>query len=218
MLLDDRREYEGDIFVAAEVVVSEVLQFMVRKASGLLCMAMPRTYLEGKGIPRFSEVVEALFRAKELESSQRATVVQTLSPSLRLFLESMEELGRAGTPFHVPIDFRGCEGGISVWERHKTIRTLLDPASSIADFEVPGHLFTLGSHPEGLRGRIGHTETAVELCTLAGLKPAGLLCELIGDEGEMRRGEDLEAFASEHSLEIVPLSAIIEVARQPVVR
>lgn len=204
VLLDDRREYEGDIFVSAEVVVPEVLQFMVRKASGLLCMAMPRPLLEAKGIPRFSAILEA---AEHVEDR-----------SIRRLLESLARFGKTDTPFHIPVDFRGCEGGISIWERHKTIQTLLDPLSFIDDFEVPGHLFTLGAHPDGLRGRIGHTETAVELCKLTGLVPAALLCELVGDEGEMCRGEDLEAFASQHSLEIVPVSAIVEAATQPITR
>ena len=202
ILLDDRREYEGDLFIPAEVVVPEVLQFMVRKGSGLLCMAMPRTYLEDKGIPRLSE----LFTHLDLTSPE--AVIQKFWKSI--------STRPADTPFHVPVDFRGCAGGISVLERYKTIKTLLDGATTIDDFEVPGHLFTLGSHAEGLRGRVGHTETTVELCVMAGLKPAGLLCELVSDEGEMRRGEDLDAFARNHDLDIVPVSAVVEAAlRQP---
>lgn len=202
ILLDDRREFEGDIFIPAEVVVPEVLQLMVRLASGLLCIAMPRQDLEDKGIPRLSNVFESTIALKD-------------SPVARM-INSLAQRGFTDTPFHIPIDFRGCEGGISVVERHKTIQLLLDPDSSIDDFEVPGHLFTLGSHPEGLRGRVGHTETTVDLCRMAGLKPAGLLCELIGDEGEMRRGDDLDAFARKHQLDIVPISAVVEAALNPV--
>lgn len=202
ILLDDRREFEGDIFIPAEVVVPEVLQFMVRKGSGLLCIAMPRQDLEDKGIPRLSSVLEA-------------TAAVEGDPVWRM-LQSLTARGFTDTPFHIPVDFRGCEGGISVVERHKTIQLLLNPDSSIDHFEVPGHLFTLGSHPEGLRGRIGHTETTVELCRMAGLKPAGLLCELVGDEGEMRRGDDLDAFAQKYQLDIVPISAVVEAALNPV--
>ena len=181
--------------MAAEVVVPEILQFMIRKGSGLLCIAMPRDVLEAKGIPRLTSIFDSM--------------MPTIGDPVARMQGSLARRGNAGTPFHVPIDLRGQLSGISIVDRTATIQALISENSSIDDFEVPGHLFTLGSHPEGLRGRIGHTETAVELCKLAGLKPAGLLCELVGDEGEMRRGEDLEAFASAHSLEIFPVTEVV---------
>lgn len=200
IILDDRREFEGDIFCAAEVVTPEVLQFMIRKASGLLCMSMPRTELERMGIPRLSDLFEYL-------DIDRYEVYHPDGPVAR-FYRSLASRDTANTPFHVPVDFRGQASGISVLDRYATIKALLSGDFSIDDFDVPGHLFTLGAHPDGLEGRKGHTESVVDLCKIAGLKPAGLLCEVVGDEGEMLRGDELESFARINDLEILPLSRI----------
>ncbi len=208
VILDDRRELEGDIFCAAEVATAEVLQLMVRKASGLLCMAMPRTQLEGMGIPRLSEMITKMYLlADQVEDRHMLSKAET-----RFLLSIYTRMG--DTPFHFPVDVRGQPSGISVVERLETIQALLSPHASIDDFDVPGHLFTLGAHPDGLRGRGGHTEAAVDLAVAAGLKPAGLLCEVVGDEGEMLRGDELEAFARAHEIEVLPISRIPEIQRE----
>lgn len=202
VILDDKRELEGDLFCAAEVATAEVLQFMVRKASGLLCMALPRPRLEAMGIPRLSEMLSKMYLlADQVEDRHILSDVET-----RFLISIYTRMG--DTPFHFPVDVKGQPSGISVVDRLETIQALLSPQASIDHFDVPGHLFTLGAHPNGLKGRGGHTEAAVDLAVAAGLQPAGLLCEVVGDEGEMLRGDELEAFARAHEIEVLPLSEI----------
>lgn len=194
VILDDLREYEGDLFCAAQVVTIEALEFMVRKGSGLLCLALPRERLEDIGIPRFSDLLRA---------APAATVA-----GLDMFRTSWFFQGAPDTPFHLPVDRRGLASGISLSDRYATIKALIAPTAHISQFEVPGHLITLGAHPRGLLGRRGHTEAAVELAQAAGVGPGGLLCEILGDAGEMLKGEDLEAFASQNGLPMIRISQL----------
>jgi 3,4-dihydroxy-2-butanone 4-phosphate synthase len=215
ILLDDRKEAEGDLFCPAAVVRPEVLQFMVRRASGLLCLALPRGRLEEIGIPRLSEGIEILANILFLQGQTHAHLSNRpdlANPQLVLwtrFVWSLTSQGHtADTPFHFPVDLASQHSGISVAERWETIQALLRPDATIDCFTVPGHLATLGAHPQGLAGRWGHTEASVDLCRALGLAPAGLLCEIVGDDGHMLRGEDLEAFARETRIDLLPLSAI----------
>ena len=188
ILLDDRKEAEGDLFCAASVATPEVLQFMIRRGSGLLCMSQPRTRLEEIGIPRISDCLELLGSYATYAPPRNGL---NSVPALEKFLTSLS--GRlAHTPFHFPVDLATQDSGISVVERLATIQALLDAESTIDWFTTPGHLFTLGAHPDGLEGRWGHTEASVDLCRAAGLPPAGLLCEIVGDDGTMLRGDELE--------------------------
>jgi 3,4-dihydroxy-2-butanone 4-phosphate synthase len=210
ILLDDRKEAEGDLFCPAAVASAEVLQFMVRRASGLLCMSLPRTRLEEIGIPRLSQGLE-LLADSYVPEGKAPLLAGDLAPWAR-FLQSLR--GRlADTPFHFPVDLAGHHSGISVVERLETIQALLQPAATIDWFTVPGHLATLGAHPLGLAGRWGHTEASVDLCRALGLEPAGLLCEIVGDDGGMMRGEELEAFARDTRIDLLPLSAVANVVK-----
>ncbi len=204
ILMDEEKEAEGDLFCAAAVATPEAVQFMIRRASGLLCMSQPRDRLEEIGIPRLSEGLELLASYASYAPPRNGASVL---PAWTKFLASMA--GRfAGTPFHMPLDLATHDSGISVVERLETIQALLEPDATIDSFVAPGHLFTLGAHAEGMSGRWGHTEASVDLCRAADLAPAGLLCEIVGDDGTMLRGEDLEGFAAETHVEIVSLSAI----------
>jgi 3,4-dihydroxy-2-butanone 4-phosphate synthase len=103
-----------------------------------------------------------------------------------------------GTAFTVSIDAR-CDGvttGISAHDRVRTIKTAIDTNSSPEDFARPGHVFPLRARPGGVRERRGHTESAVDLALLAGLCPAGVICEIINDDGTMARLPDLARFCS----------------------
>lgn len=213
ILLDDRKEAEGDLFCPAEMATSEVLQFMIRQASGLLCMTMPRYRLEEIGIPRITQGLEILADLFVPEG-QRPLLDAEYAPWVP-FLRSMR--GRlADTPFHFPVDLARHESGISVAERLETIQALLDPEADIDQFATPGHLFTLGAHPNGLEGRWGHTEASVDVCRAAGLTPAGLLCELVGDDGTMLRGDELLEFATTTKIDILSLDAISDLVSRPV--
>src|SRR5581483_8292988 len=115
-----------------------------------------------------------------------------------------------GTAFTVSVDVReGTTTGISAADRAATIRALVDPASAPADFARPGHVFPLPARPGGVLRRPGHTEAAVDLATLAGLSPAGVLCELVRPDGAMARGDDLAAFAAEHGLPLITIDELI---------
>lgn len=104
------------------------------------------------------------------------------------------------TPFTESVDARETTTGISAEERALTIRRLADPEAKGEDFTRPGHIFPLAAHPRGIWGRPGHTEGAVDLARLAGAAPAAVICEILGEEGGMARGEELERFARREGL------------------
>lgn len=202
IIMDDLGEMEGDICCPAQGLKKEVVQFMVNKASGLLCLSMPKERLEEMGIPRMTEALQALVCLKydpEL----------VLRPSMRKFSDSLENR-LAHTPFHFPVDQRGQHSGISAADRLATIGRLLEEDATIDDFDVPGHLMLLGAQTEGLRQRVGHTEAAYDLARHAGLAPAAALCEVLSRDGSMSRGRELEAFAAEHAVSILLISEALD--------
>ncbi len=114
------------------------------------------------------------------------------------------------TAFTVSVDYRfGTTTGVSSTDRSVTIKALADPKSAPADFARPGHIFPLRPRPGGVLVRAGHTEAAVDLCKLAGLRPVGVLCELMNDDGSMARRPQLEAFARTHNLRIGTIADLI---------
>jgi 3,4-dihydroxy 2-butanone 4-phosphate synthase/GTP cyclohydrolase II len=98
---------------------------------------------------------------------------------------------------------------VSSADRAATIRALADSNATATDFARPGHIFPLRSRKGGVLVRAGHTEASVDLCRLAGLKPAGVLCEIMNDDGTMARRPELEAFAKRHNLKIGTISDLI---------
>jgi 3,4-dihydroxy 2-butanone 4-phosphate synthase/GTP cyclohydrolase II len=114
------------------------------------------------------------------------------------------------TAFTVSVDLRaGTTTGVSSADRAATIRALADPASRPGDFARPGHIFPLRSRAGGVLVRAGHTEAAVDLCRLAGLKPVGVLCEVMNEDGSMARRPQLQEFARRHSLAIGTITDLI---------
>lgn len=117
-----------------------------------------------------------------------------------------------GTAFTVSIDaaqHRSVTTGISPADRAVTIQVFLDPTSKPQDLTQPGHLFPLRAKKMGVLRRAGHTEAAVDLARLAGLAPAGVICEIIGEDGKMLRGEQLSEFASKHDLKVITIKDLI---------
>src|SRR5207248_9249729 len=108
----------------------------------------------------------------------------------------------------------GTTTGISAADRAATVRALVDPASGPGDFTRPGHVVPLRARSGGVRRRPGHTEAAVDLATLAGLAPAGVLCELVRPDGEMARGDDLARFAADHGLAMITVDELIAYRRR----
>lgn len=114
------------------------------------------------------------------------------------------------TAFTMSIDYSiGTTTGISAYDRAATIQALIDEKSGPGDFSRPGHLFPLKYHPGGVLARAGHTEAIIDLCNIGGLYPAGVVCEIMKDDGEMARLPDLEVFANQHGLKIISIAQII---------
>lgn len=115
------------------------------------------------------------------------------------------------TAFMESVDAKaGITTGISAADRARTARVMADPTATSADLVRPGHMFPIKSHPRGVLGRAGHTEASVDLAVLAGRRPAGVICEIMNDDGEMARLPDLVAFAKTHGLRICSVARLIE--------
>ncbi|MEX0937565.1 MAG: 3,4-dihydroxy-2-butanone-4-phosphate synthase [Pirellulales bacterium] len=120
-----------------------------------------------------------------------------------------ENTAPLGTNFTVPIDHRSCRTGITAGERAKTILTVCDPQSKPTDFVRPGHLFPLIAKEGGVLRRAGHTEAAVDLARMAGLSPAGVLCEILDESGDRATRDSLIELARRFELEIISIEQLI---------
>jgi len=120
-----------------------------------------------------------------------------------------------GTAFTVSVDHADTTTGISAFERARTIRGLTDPISCPCDLRRPGHIFPLASRAGGVLARAGHTEATVDLVRLAGedANPAGVICEILNEDGTMSRMEDLERFAQNHNLKMISIADLIRYRR-----
>ncbi|MCB0915499.1 MAG: bifunctional 3,4-dihydroxy-2-butanone-4-phosphate synthase/GTP cyclohydrolase II [Actinobacteria bacterium] len=115
-----------------------------------------------------------------------------------------------GTAYAVSVDARdGVSTGISAADRARTVRVLADSATEPWEITRPGHVFPLRAVPGGVLRRAGHTEAAVDLARLAGLNPAGVIAELVNDDGEMMRAPDCRAFADRHGLVMISIADLI---------
>ncbi|HEV2828190.1 MAG TPA: 3,4-dihydroxy-2-butanone-4-phosphate synthase [Pyrinomonadaceae bacterium] len=115
-----------------------------------------------------------------------------------------------GTAFTVSIDVKGYDvsTGISAYDRSRTIKAAIDPTSFPEDFGRPGHIFPLRARKGGVLERRGQTEAAVDLATLAGLYPAGVICEIVNDDGSMARVPDLKKFCKKHGLVMITVAEL----------
>ncbi|HEX5726268.1 MAG TPA: bifunctional 3,4-dihydroxy-2-butanone-4-phosphate synthase/GTP cyclohydrolase II [Longimicrobiaceae bacterium] len=117
-----------------------------------------------------------------------------------------------GTAFTVSVDAAarfGVTTGISAWDRARTIQVCMDPASVPGDLRRPGHVFPLRARPGGVLRRVGQTEASVDLARLAGLPPAGVICEILNEDGSMARRPQLEAFAARHGVKFITVAQIV---------
>ncbi|HOE62161.1 MAG TPA: bifunctional 3,4-dihydroxy-2-butanone-4-phosphate synthase/GTP cyclohydrolase II [Candidatus Sumerlaeota bacterium] len=130
--------------------------------------------------------------------------------ALDLDLMVRDNTSKLGTNFTISVDAReGTTTGISASDRAKTVRIFTDPNAKPSDLSRPGHIFPIRALPGGVLERAGHTEGTVDLCVLAGLPPAAVLCEIMKDNGEMARMPDLEKLADEIQMGIVTIRDII---------
>src|SRR5450432_4198066 len=129
---------------------------------------------------------------------------------LRIGMMSVENTSQFGTAFCEAIDAReGVTTGISAHDRARTIQVAIDPATRPVDLARPGHMFPLRARKGGVLVRAGQTEAAVDLARLAGLIPAGVICEIMKDDGTMARVPDLIEFCREHSVTMLTVAELI---------
>ena len=177
---DANRENEGDIIAAASMMTQELMAFMIRYTSGVICAP-----LTGETLDR-----------------------------LQLPLMTPHNTERMRTAFTVSVDARdGVTTGISAADRARTVRVLVDSATESYELARPGHIFPLRYAEGGVLRRPGHTEAAVDLARLAGLTPAGVLAEVVNDDGTMARPPALRAFADEHGLVLISIAQLIDYRR-----
>jgi 3,4-dihydroxy 2-butanone 4-phosphate synthase / GTP cyclohydrolase II len=180
ILVDDEdRENEGDLCMAAETVTPEAINFMATHGRGLICLALTEAQVEKLELPMMTP-----------------------------------PKGRAGPPlgtaFTVSVEAReGVTTGISAADRAHTVQVAINAAAKPDDLVTPGHVFPLKARRGGVLVRAGQTEGSVDLARLAGLAPAGVICEIMNDDGSMARMPDLEAFARRHSLRILTIADLI---------
>ena len=129
---------------------------------------------------------------------------------LRIGPMTAENTSQFGTAFCEAIDARdGVTTGISAYDRARTIQVAIDPASRPADLARPGHIFPLRARRGGVLVRAGQTEASVDLARLAGLVPAGVICEIMNEDGTMARVPDLVKFCAEHGLKVLTVAELI---------
>ncbi len=151
------------------------------------------------------------FMAKHCRGLICLTLTQERCNELNLPLMSSDNRSRFGTAFTISIESKeGVSTGISAADRAKTILTAVDKNSTVDDIVTPGHIFPIMAREGGVLVRAGQTEGSVDLSKLAGLTKAGVICEIMKEDGEMARMPDLEVFAKEHNLKILTIADLIE--------
>ena len=175
---DEDRENEGDLICAAELVTPAMVNFMIKKAGGLVCLAMAAERVDQLGLSPMAET--------NLDAYRTAYTV-SIDASARF----------------------GVTTGISAQDRATTIRVAVDPATTAADLRHGGHVFPLRAREGGVLQRVGHTEAAIDLARLAGLRPAGVICEILNEDGSAARRPHLERFAREHGIAFITVAQLV---------
>ena len=151
------------------------------------------------------------FMAKEARGLICASLTEKRSDELALPLMVLDNTSHFQTPFTVSVDAkRNTTTGISAFDRAETIRCLIDPASRPDDLSRPGHIFPLRARDGGVLVRTGQTEASVDLARMAGLTPAGVICEIMKEDGTMARMPDLEQFSARFGVPIITIEEIIK--------
>ncbi|MCE9589723.1 MAG: 3,4-dihydroxy-2-butanone-4-phosphate synthase [Planctomycetes bacterium] len=175
---DEKRENEGDLVCAAEHLTPQIVNFMIREARGVLCLA-----LTGE-------------RCDKLELHPQGPV----------------NTSQRGTAFTVTIDAHprfGVTTGVSANDRAATVRIAIDDATRPQDLNRPGHINPLRARDGGVLVRAGQTEGSVDLCRLAGLKPAAVIIEIMNEDGSMARLPDLQKLCERHQIKMCAVADII---------
>jgi 3,4-dihydroxy 2-butanone 4-phosphate synthase/GTP cyclohydrolase II len=173
---DEERENEGDLFVPADCVTPEIINFMAREGRGLICLPLDGVICDRLGL-------EPMTRHNTAKNKTAFTVS----------IEAIE----------------GITTGISAFDRAHTIKCAIDPRTKPDDLAHPGHIFPIRAVRGGVLERAGHTEAAVELAKFAGFTGAGVICEIMNDDGAMARLPDLIPYAAKHGLKIGSIADLI---------
>ncbi len=173
---DEDRENEGDLVMAAQKADKDSINFMIKKARGLVCTPLEEERINELDLPQMVE----------------------------------NNTDNHETAFTVSVDYKDTTTGISAHERALTIKKLADDNALAQDFKRPGHIFPLTARQGGVLRRAGHTEAAVDLAKLAGLKPAGVICEIIKEDGSMARMPELKEFAKKYNLKMITIEDLIK--------
>lgn len=183
---DEDRENEGDLVMSASFLKPEHINFMAKFGRGIICVPMEEE------------------RLRQLD----------LEPMLKDKINARPEDPLA-TAWMVSVDSaRGITTGISAYDRARTIETLINAQAKPEDLIRPGHTFPLRARKGGVLVRAGHTEAAVDLMKLAGLYPAGVICEIMDEDGTMSRMPQLVEFSKRHALKICSIAELIEYRRR----
>jgi len=152
------------------------------------------------------------FMIKEARGLMCVSLTPERSKELELDLMVNDNTSLNNTQFTVSVDLIANEvtTGVSAFDRTRTINALVDPNKKPHDFGRPGHIFPLIAHPGGVLQRPGHTEAALQLCQLAGLKEGAVLIEIINEDGTMARYPDLQKFAIKYGFELITVKAFQE--------
>ncbi|XVV38322.1 bifunctional 3,4-dihydroxy-2-butanone-4-phosphate synthase/GTP cyclohydrolase II [Streptomyces sp. CA-100214] len=142
-----------------------------------------------------------------------APMTSERADALRLPLMVDRNTDAHGTAFTVSVDLAGTGTGVSAAARAKTVTALADPAVHPADLRRPGHVFPLRARDGGVLVRAGHTEAATDLLALAGMSGVGVISEIVAEDGSMRQGADLQAFAAEHDLPVLAIADLVRYRR-----
>ena len=177
ILVDDEdRENEGDLVIPAQFATPDAINFMIKHARGLVCLAMTKARCDALGLP----------------------------------LMTQANGSRHETAFTISIEAReGISTGISAADRARTVAVAINPEMGREDIVSPGHIFPLMARDGGTLVRAGHTEASVDIARLAGLIPAGVICEIINDDGTMARLPELVAFAQRHNIKLGTIADLI---------
>jgi len=176
---DEDRENEGDFVIAARHATPEVINFMAKEGRGLICTPLTEE------------------RCRQL--------------GLELMVADPHNTDRHGTAFTVSVDLKGHGNttGISAQDRARTIQALVSPETQPTDLARPGHIFPLIAKDNGVLRRSGHTEAAIDFARLAGYEAAGVIVEIMNEDGTMARLPELLAIADRHGLKLVSIEDLI---------
>lgn len=184
---DEDRENEGDLVMPASFATSEHINFMAKFGRGLICVSMEEE------------------RLKELD----------IHPMISPFPGMHEQEDPYATAWMVSVDAKeGVTTGISAHDRSRTIMRLMSKDALPKDFSRPGHVFPLKARRGGVLVRAGHTEASADLARLAGLYPAGVICEIMNEDGSMSRLPQLVEFSREHGFKMCSIKDLIEFRRR----